>query len=792
MLTAFTLAKLPSIYNNKSVLNEYITDNRLCALIQHNISIDFSADNFHRKTHGFVCEQAHNEMMMSKYNKKEGCFKIKLENNKHGWGRVKAQDHATLSVMHRPTRHSLCQGTYVDIDIHSCCQSIYWNIIKNNGLESEFPRLREYVENRDKLLTHYQEKYSRNRDTIKQLFTMIGFGGSSDKWFRTKKITNDNDEFITQLNKEYYKLSDIVYDANPQIISDIMKAEPNRFISKTTAYELLNARKRTTIAIFYQTSERYCQEAVISFLCSNKGFNLKNIVPCQDGFMILKDLMYDGICDDCHTVIKKMFNFDLKFVVKEFDERFEIPKFITDKDKQQQLKDQKIQAKIQKEEERKISIQLKEQLEAEHKEEIMKQNEINTTKRLTRIEEFEKNHIKIINKGVYLIEFPDKIMIKTKKQLFDCYEHLEDLVIDSTPIHFIPFWTNNNPNIRSKDDMDVYPNEDECPDNIYNLWKPFEGELLGCKYEENAEALELFKQHILILCDNDKNVAEYFEKWIAQMIQYPAVKSNCPILISKEGAGKGTLLKLIKRMIGETKYLETTNPSRDVWGPFNSFMSDSYLVNLNELGKKDTADSMSFIKGLITDTDLSINSKGIAPYKFKSFHHFIMTTNNSDPIPTKYDDRRFWIVRSSDELCGNKEYFNTINKYLDDDKVIKMMYNYFKNIPDIDKFHTISKPTTEYQKNIQDGNVSVPELWLKHFINQNINSNEIELLGKETFDLFQQWATTHKFKYEINSVKLGVHLSNLKINGIKKGKHTNKGDTRIYNIPELKAHFNIY
>ena len=147
---------------------------------------------------------------------------------------------------------------------------------------------------------------------------------------------------------------------------------------------------------------------------------------------------------------------------------------------------------------------------------------------------------------------------------------------------------------------------------------------------------------------------------------------------------------------------------------------------------------------------------------------------------------------ATEETNKRIDYFNTINKYLDDDKVIKMMYNYFKNIPDIDKFHTISKPTTEYQKNIQDGNVSVPELWLKHFINQNINSNEIELLGKETFDLFQQWATTHKFKYEINSVKLGVHLSNLKINGIKKGKHTNKGDTRIYNIPELKAHFNIY
>lgn len=791
MLTAFTLAKLPSIYNNKSVLNEYITDNRLCALIQHKISNEFSADNFHRKTHGFTCEQAHNEMMMSKYNKKEGCFKIKLENNKHGWGRIKAQDHATLSVMHRPTRHSLCHGTYVDIDIHSCCQTIYWNIIKNNGLESEFPRLREYVENRDKLLIHYQEKYGRNRDTIKQLFTMIGFGGSSGKWFRTKNITNDNDEFITELNKEYYKLSDIVYDANPHIISDIIKAEPNRFISKITPYELLNAKKRTTIAIFYQTCERYCQEAVISFLCSNKGFNLKNIVPCQDGFMILKDLMYDGICDDCHTVIKKMFNFDLKFVVKDFDERFEIPKFITDKEQQLILKEQKKKEKLD-------TLLALEYLEKEKEIEEEKQAEVQRTTRQGRITEFEKDHLKIINKGVYLIEYPDKTIIKSKKQLVDSYEHLEDIIC-GIPVSFIKYWTTDNPSIRSKDDMDVYPDASLCPDNMYNLWKPFRGELLTCEYEsltceseKKEDIIQFFRNHILILCDNDKNVADYFEKWIAQMIQYPAVKSNCPILISREGAGKGTLLTLLRKMIGETKYFETTNPSRDVWGPFNSFMADSYLVNLNELNKKDTMDSMGFIKGLITDTALAINTKGVQAYKIKSYHHWIITTNNDDPMASSEDDRRFWIIRSSDELCKNKEYFNKCYKYLDDDRVIKMMYDYFKNIPNMDEFHKLEKPTTEYQKNIQEANVSVPEMWLKHLVYQREKEYEVELLPKEIFQLFQEWATTNNFKYDVNSVKLGVRLSNLKINGIKKGKHTNKGDTRIFNIPELKAHFNIY
>ena len=75
MLNCFTLAKLPSIYNNKTVLNEYITDNRLNSIIQNNIGIEFSENNYQRKTHGFVCEMSHNKMLLSKFNKKKDVIK---------------------------------------------------------------------------------------------------------------------------------------------------------------------------------------------------------------------------------------------------------------------------------------------------------------------------------------------------------------------------------------------------------------------------------------------------------------------------------------------------------------------------------------------------------------------------------------------------------------------------------------------------------------------------------------------------------------------------------------------
>ena len=142
-----------------------------------------------------------------------------------------------------------------------------------------------------------------------------------------------------------------------------------------------------------------------------------------------------------------------------------------------------------------------------------------------RIQEFEKNHIKIINKGVYLIESPNKTIVKTKHQLVDSYEHLESIKVGDTSCDFIKYWTVDNPDIRSKDDMEIYPDASKCPKNIYNMWKPFEGETIICdEIPLNSkipyhEIIPFFRKHILILCDNDANVAEYMELWIVQMIQ---------------------------------------------------------------------------------------------------------------------------------------------------------------------------------------------------------------------------------------------------------------------------------
>jgi hypothetical protein len=100
-------------------------------------------------------------------------------------------------------------------------------------------------------------------------------------------------------------------------------------------------------------------------------------------------------------------------------------------------------------------------------------------------------------------------------------------------------------------------------------------------------------------------------------------------------------------------------------------------------------------------------------------------------------------------------------------------------------------PKTEYQNNLKELCKSPIEQWLESFTRENIDKEKVELLGSEIYDLFKIWCGSNGIKYEINSHKLGIRLSNMKINGVSKGRHTMKGDTKLFDINELKKYFNL-
>ena len=126
--------------------------------------------------------------------------------------------------------------------------------------------------------------------------------------------------------------------------------------------------------------------------------------------------------------------------------------------------------------------------------------------------DFEKTHAFVQKKGRYIMETMDDTISFNYEQLKNQYPHIICFKKGSKKKNFIANWARDYPKIRKFVDMDIFPPPLICPDNIYNLWKPFFGATLKGKYTKDKEALLRFRKHLAILCNKDSNVFEYVEK----------------------------------------------------------------------------------------------------------------------------------------------------------------------------------------------------------------------------------------------------------------------------------------
>ena len=195
--------------------------------------------------------------------------------------------------------------------------------------------------------------------------------------------------------------------------------------------------------------------------------------------------------------------------------------------------------------------------------------------------EFEKTHALIQFDGLYIIEREGYIEIVSSEKLTKMYKNIMSKRDGFAGYKFISQWTSCNNNIRKYNSISCYPPPLKVPQNVYNSWTPFFAELFTNNYIKNEDALHRFREHIYILCGRQLNLVDYVEKWIAQFIQFPAEKTVAIVMVSQEGAGKGYFCNVLKRIVGDRKYLELTDMKK-VAGTFNSISKDAFLINLNE------------------------------------------------------------------------------------------------------------------------------------------------------------------------------------------------------------------
>jgi hypothetical protein len=698
----------------------------------------------------------------------ENIVKNKYQNKviyyKNTCGRYYSKDEMNLQFLPNEIRAFLCSGIMTDIDIKNSMPTlIRWYCMKNNILT---PYLDMYVEDREKILND-------NKDLDKMTFIK---SLNSSKCRHTIKNEFFN-EFDRETKKIQKKLMELETDEIQNIIKNISEEDKkNNFGGIFLSRLYFTLESEIIIYLKSLLKERNISISSYNFdglqIDGNYYNKLGNVVYFQDA-------------------IREKFNFDYSFCLtfKEYQNIIKIP---AGWDGNKTVEDEET-----------------------------------AFNRL--VVEFEEKHCKIVNNNIYIKKLEDSNVLFSKSMIDNAYCHMVCGFNKKSgaPISFINKWLNKNDNIHQKESMESYPNNDLCPKDCYNLWRPWNVLKMPSRVytkedlnnfvettddktdEKNAEGIkkiskELYKilELIFILCNRNMECYKYLLLWLAQMFKYPEVKSKMIIFISEEGAGKGTLLKLIKRMMGNKKVIQVDDPKEQIFGSFNGIMKDAFFVNLNECGLEDMKKDTGKLKQLITDSTILINEKGVERFEMNSYHRFFFTTNNDNPLVMNRKTRRNVVIRSSDELIDNKEYFVEMNEIIDNDACVREFYDYLMNLDDINvrEFNKRPIPETEHANNLKELSIPVPEQFIRWLVLEHCNIDEetdnitsfedFEFGSENLYEKFEEFKGIKKLTFNCNVIGLCVKISNLHINGIAK-RYTKKLNYTTFNTEDILNHFKI-
>jgi hypothetical protein len=163
----------------------------------------------------------------------------------------------------------------------------------------------------------------------------------------------------------------------------------------------------------------------------------------------------------------------------------------------------------------------------------------------------------------------------------------------------------------------------------------------------------------------DDDVYRFYIRWQAHIVQRPWVKQPVAVLLTgKQGTGKGFVVQMLRRIIGDQHFLQFTNMEG-----LTHFQSPKDRTNLLtvmdelELDPKKLPD----IKALITEEFRQYNEKYLPQKTIRSFANYMFLSNSETAIPVIAEsDRRLIVLKADDTLAGttgmNPEYWNALHE----------------------------------------------------------------------------------------------------------------------------------
>ena len=256
----------------------------------------------------------------------------------------------------------------------------------------------------------------------------------------------------------------------------------------------------------------------------------------------------------------------------------------------------------------------------------------------------------IIVKDCWYLKVPTKAKDHYNKEKFIFYpksDNEKDEPINVDPFKLWCEW------IERKEVRAIGFDPSEKPKkDIFNLWRGYNvsKELAETYSVEKAQPiLDFIKE---IWAEDNEDTYDYILNYFAHIIQKPEIKMGVLLALkSKQGAGKGIILKKLEEIIGDDHYCQNSNADH-LFGNFNGQLEGKVLVNLDEAFWGGDKKMEGVMKNKITEGKQTINKKNKEAYTIECFANYIISTNNDWFAGTTEDDRRYYCQALSNKYAG--------------------------------------------------------------------------------------------------------------------------------------------
>lgn len=176
---------------------------------------------------------------------------------------------------------------------------------------------------------------------------------------------------------------------------------------------------------------------------------------------------------------------------------------------------------------------------------------------------------------------------------------------------------------------------------------------LSKKYiiKENEETPVYTLTLIDNLVNSDSDRMNWVLNWLAGFFQTLKRSRVSLVLRGDQGSGKGLFFnEVISKLFGEEYSVVVSDENLE--SDFKSWVDEKLFYNLNEIAvdMKSRRNIKNFLKQLVTDDYVNVQSKFKDFKKVKIYGNILITSNEAFPIEVEVSDRRFTIFQTGKSL----------------------------------------------------------------------------------------------------------------------------------------------